>query len=213
MNVPPLMTAAVKATANAPSERFPRKYFSRKLPFRCTRLATTPSPSEITVNRPRAIRVGGCAWIACALFIEPSRADLRLEVGRVVLAEVVVGHDEAGEPEREHPADGPGDHDPPEDPRRHPQDRADVLDAEGTPLADVAEQVAVAAAVGGRGEPGQADDDRLASRVLQDGVGLWRHDGDSPGVGRRDGMDGRGGCSTPGTSGVRGPVAAAHFST
>ena len=34
MNVPPLMTAAVSATENAPSERFPRKYFSMKLPLR-----------------------------------------------------------------------------------------------------------------------------------------------------------------------------------
>src|SRR3954463_8407110 len=101
MNVPPLMTAAVSATANAPSERFPRKYFSRKLPLRCAKLATTPSPSEIRVKRTSAIRVGGWAWIAGALFIQASRADVGLEFGRMVLAEVVVGHHEPGEPERE----------------------------------------------------------------------------------------------------------------
>src|SRR4051812_31036408 len=129
MNVPPLMTAAVSATANAPSERLPRKYFSRKLPLRCTRLATTPSPSEIRVNRTSAIKVGGWAWIACALFIQVSRPDMGLQLGCTVLAEVVVGHHESGEPEREQGRDAPRDHDPPEDPRRHPEDRPDVLGA------------------------------------------------------------------------------------
>src|SRR5262245_26997852 len=130
MNVPPLITAAVRATANAPSERLPRKYFSRNDPFRWAKLATTPRPSEISVNRTSAINVGGWAWIACALFIPPPRADVLLELGRAVLAEVVVTHHEPGEPEREYRADSPGDHDPPEDPRRHPQDRLHVLRAE-----------------------------------------------------------------------------------
>src|SRR3954469_6160963 len=98
MNVPPLMTAAVSATANAPSERLPRKYFSRKLPLRCAKLATTPRIREITVKRTRAIRVGGWAWIACALFMESPRADVFFKLGRVVLAQVVVDHDEPGEP-------------------------------------------------------------------------------------------------------------------
>src|SRR3954453_9606878 len=172
MNVPPLITAAVSATANAPSERLPRKYFSRNVPFFCAKLATTPRPSEITVKRTSAIRVGGCAWIADTLFIESSRADVVLELGRVVLAQVVVGHDEPGEPDREGRTDGPGDHDPPEDPRRHPQDRPDVPGAERPTFADVAEEVTVGATVGRRHEPENADDDRLTAGVLEDGIGL-----------------------------------------
>src|SRR4051794_17328818 len=166
MNVPPLMTAAVSATANAPSERFPRKYFSRNVPLRCAKLATTPRPREISVKRTSAISVGGSAWMAETLFMQASLADVLLELGRVVLAEVVVGHHEPGEPDREDRTHGPGDHDPPEDPRRHPQDRPDILRAERPPFADVAEQVAVGTAVRRRGEPEEADDDGLASGVL-----------------------------------------------
>src|SRR4051812_6744883 len=101
MNVPPLITAAVRATANAPSERLPRKYFSRKAPFRPAMFATTPRPSEIKVNRTSAIRVGGWAWIALALFMQASLADVLLELLAVVGAQVVVGHVESREPEHE----------------------------------------------------------------------------------------------------------------
>src|SRR3954452_18187754 len=98
MNVPPLMTAAVSATANAPSDRLPRKYFSRKVPLRWAKLATTPRPSEIKVNSTSAIIVGGCAWMAATLFMHPPLADVPLKLRRVVLAEVVVDHEESGEP-------------------------------------------------------------------------------------------------------------------
>src|SRR4051812_33101032 len=98
MKVPPLITAAVSATAKAPSERLPRKYFWRKFPLRPARLATTPSPSEIRVKSSSATSVGGWAWIAAALPMEPALADVALELGRVVAAQVVVGHVEAGEP-------------------------------------------------------------------------------------------------------------------
>src|SRR5262245_37455227 len=140
MNVPPLMTAAVKATANAPSDRLPRKYFSRKLPLRWAKLATTPRPSEISVNSTSATSVGGCAWMAATLFMEAPFPDLLLQLGRVVLAEVVVGHHEAGEPEGEQCAGSPGRHDPPEDPRGHAEDRPHVGLAERVIGPDVAEQ-------------------------------------------------------------------------
>src|SRR5207237_9527029 len=103
------------ATANAPSERLPRKYFSRNDPLRSANLATTPSPSEISVKSTRPINVGSSAWTAPALFMPPPFADVLFELGRVVLAQVVVGHEDAGEPEREQCAPGPRDHDPPED--------------------------------------------------------------------------------------------------
>ena len=62
MKVPPLITAAVSATANAPSDRFPRKYFWRKPDFLlATRFATTPRPSETIVKITSATSVAGCA--------------------------------------------------------------------------------------------------------------------------------------------------------
>src|SRR5215213_1470059 len=101
MNVPPLMTAAVSATENAPSERLPRKYFRRKLPWRPARLATAPMPSEASVKRIRATSVGGCAWIAPASIMGAAPLpDVGLQLGRVVRAQVVVGHGEPREPGR-----------------------------------------------------------------------------------------------------------------
>ena len=41
----------------------------------------------------------------------------------------------------------------------------------GRPGPGVPEEIGIAAAINGAGEPGQADDDRLAAGVLQDGVG------------------------------------------
>ena len=136
------------------------------------RLATTPRPSEISVKSTSATSVGGWAWIALGVIHADPLPDVALELGGVVLAQVVVGHVEPGEPEREQRADGPGDHDPPEDPRRHPQDRPDVLRPERPARADVAEQVAVGAAIHRAASQTAADDDRLAAGVPQHGVGL-----------------------------------------
>src|SRR5215468_2733429 len=99
MNVPPLITAAVSATANAPSDRFPRKYFWRNPALRlATRLASTPIPSETRVKTTRATSVAGWAWTAAALFMQAALPDVGLELRGVVLTEVVVGHEEPGEP-------------------------------------------------------------------------------------------------------------------
>src|SRR3954447_19667681 len=127
MNVPPLITAAVSATANAPSERLPRKYFSRKLPLRPAMFATTPRPSEISVNSTSAISVGGCAWIAATLFMQASLADVLLELVGVVGAQVVVDHVEPRKPEHEQRAGRPRDDHPPEEPGGHAEDRPHVL--------------------------------------------------------------------------------------
>src|SRR3954447_10968742 len=142
MNVPPLITAAVSATANAPSERLPRKYLRRNPALRLVaRLATTPSASDTSVNSTSASRVAGWAWTASALVMPRPFADVRLQLGRVVGPQVVIGHDEPGEPGREQAAGRPRDHVAPEPPRGHPQDRPDVLAAERVPLAEIAEQV------------------------------------------------------------------------
>src|SRR5262249_42469214 len=188
MNVPPLMTAAVSATANAPSDRLPRKYFSRKLPFRSAKLATTPRPSEIKVKSTSAIKVGGCAWIPVTLSMQASLANVLLELGCVILAEFVVLHEVPREPDREDGTHRPRNHDSPEHPGRHPQDGPNVFGAERTVRPDITEQVAVGAAVGHRHKPGDADDDRLAAGVDQDRVGLSGHGGGSPleRDGRRD---------------------------
>src|SRR4051794_18421639 len=108
MNVPPLITAAVSATANAPSERLPRKYLRRNPAFRlATRLATTPRPSETSVKSTSAPIIAGCvSGISGLAMVLLSRlADVGIELGRVVAAEVVLGHREPGEPDGEHAAD------------------------------------------------------------------------------------------------------------
>src|SRR3954470_20919415 len=116
-NVPPLITAAVRATATAPIERFPRKYFFRKSALLvATRLATTPSPSEIRVNSRRAITGPQWPWRGSSVMRHPF-ADLALQVGGVVAAEVVLAHHETDEPGGEQPADAPREDYPPEEPR------------------------------------------------------------------------------------------------
>src|SRR5262249_49372711 len=116
MNVPPLITAAVSATAKAPSDRLPRKYFSRKLPFRPATLATTPRPSEISVKRTSAINVGGWAWIALTLFMQAPLPDVLLELVGVILPQLIVGHVESRKPEHEQGTNSPRDDHPEEEP-------------------------------------------------------------------------------------------------
>src|SRR5262249_30306586 len=152
--------------------------------LRWAKFANTPRASETRVKITSAIRVGGWAWSAAALPMRPPLADVALQLRRVVLAEVVVGHVEPGEAEREHGTDGPRDHDPPERPRRDAEDRPDVLHTERVPRAAVAEQIAVDAAVRRAREPDRRDDQGLAAGVLQDGVGPLRHRGRLRNTGR-----------------------------
>src|SRR5947209_2301879 len=172
MNVPPLITAAVRATDKAPSDRLPRKYFWRNPALRlATRFATTPRPSDTSVKITSASRVAGWAWIASALGIDDPFPDVPFQLGRVVPAQVVVDHEEPREPDREQGTDAPGHDVTPEHPRRHPQDRPDVGPGQGVFLRAIPEPPRVEAAIQRAGQPGQPDDNRLAARVADDGVG------------------------------------------
>src|SRR5262245_7457408 len=108
------MTAAVSATAKAPSDRFPRKYRLRKPALRlAARLATTPSPSDIAGKIAKAISGPGWSVVTIALFIAGRLPDVGLQLGRVVGPQVVVGHHESREEEDEQATEEPGEEDPP----------------------------------------------------------------------------------------------------
>src|SRR4051794_39695697 len=111
MNVPPLWTVAVSASAQAPSPRSPRKYDRRKPP-RAARDASVPSQTEATTtpnNVTSAPQPAVGAPIGSGIVRAPA-----------VLAQVVVSHEPPREPARDQHADHPRGHDPPEHPRREP---------------------------------------------------------------------------------------------
>src|SRR5215213_547099 len=99
----------------------------------------------MSVKITSATSVGSSAWIATALFMPDPLANVAHQLVGVVLPQVVIGHVEPGEPEGEQRTEAPGDHDPPEDPGRHPEGRMDVSRPEDLPGSVVAVEVAVGA--------------------------------------------------------------------
>ena len=99
MKVPPLITAAVSATANAPSERLPRKYFVEEPRLAAGHQvgddaqAERDQGEERQGDQGRRVGVDGVGLIHAG---RPSRMSRSSSVG-VVGPQVVVDHEPAGE--------------------------------------------------------------------------------------------------------------------
>src|SRR5262249_8188402 len=130
MNVPPLWTVAVRARAQAPSVRFPRKYASRDRPRAATRAASGPRQTDATTTPRRASRAPQPAVGPVA----EGTSDSGITPVLAPLADLFVANEPPREPACDQDTHAPGRHDAPEHPRGESQHEGDRL-----PRAAVAE--------------------------------------------------------------------------
>src|SRR5262245_5622936 len=156
MKVPPLWTVAVRASAQAPSPRLPRKYDRRNSP-RAARDASVPSQTEATTT-PNSVASAPQPADGAPTGSDIVRAP-------AVPAEVVVTHEPPREPSRDQHAAPPRGHDPPEHPGREPEHEPDRF-----ALAPVTEQGTVAHRVGRGGDDHQRGRHGLAPGVAHQRV-------------------------------------------
>src|SRR5262245_8428289 len=122
MNVPPLCTVAVSASAHAPSPRLPRKNPSRKCFLSIVRCASVPSQTEAAMNTS-STHSTELDWAAEASGIPglPQLVDVQ------PLFQLVVLHAAQPEPDGEDCAQPPRQDDAPEDPVREAQHEGQAL--------------------------------------------------------------------------------------